>query len=77
MNTKGIAGQTFTQDERVMVRRLGDGQEYRATIAGIAVDSPVKIMIVKIIDRFRNEEDYNFTHCAMPEVCIDKEEWDE
>ena len=71
--TSGTIGQDFVQGEKVMVRRLGDGNEYRAEIAGVAVGSePAKIMIIKIVDPFK---DYPFTHCSMPEACIDKESW--
>lgn len=66
-------GQTFFQDEKVMIRRLGDGMQYRARIAGIAVDNDIKIMICEMIDHPR--ADYPFTHISMPEVCIDKEIW--
>ncbi len=71
--TSGITEQTFFQGEKVMVRRLGDGNEYRAKIAGIAVGGMVKVMIVEIVDPLL--EGYEFTHCPITEVCIDKETW--
>lgn len=75
----GTVGQTFIQGEKVMIRRLGDGNEYRAKISGIAVDSGygAKNMIVEIVDPYKNSEDYPFTHANMPEACIDKESWND
>lgn len=70
----GAVNQTFTQGEKVMVRRLGDGLEYRAKIAGVSTDLGLfKSMIVEIIDPF--SDDYEFTHTAVTEACIDKESW--
>ena len=71
--THGILGQTFTLGEKVMVRRLGDGNEYRAKIAGIGINDVAKVMIIEIVDPL--SDDYEFTHCVMTEVCIDKETW--
>lgn len=71
--TSGVTEQTFFNGEKVMIRRLGDGKEYRAKIAGISVDGLVKAMIIEIVDPL--SEDYEFTHCAIIEVCIDKETW--
>lgn len=71
--TAGIMNQTFIQGEKVMVRRLGDGNEYRAKVVGVAVDmGGYKAMIIEIIDSYRN---YEFSHAMMLEVCIDKETW--
>lgn len=69
--THGEMNQTFTQGEEVMIRRLGDGNEYRAKIAGVSADTPgCKIMIVEMIDTFN--ENYEFSHCGITEACIDK-----
>lgn len=70
----GTIGQTFVQGERVMIRRLGDGMEYRAIIAGIAIDVELKVMICEIVDPF-SKADYSFSHVSMVESCIDKESW--
>lgn len=69
----GVTEQTFFHGEKVMIRRLGDGEEYRAKIAGISVDGLVKVMIIEIVDPLL--ESYEFTHCPITEVCIDKETW--
>ena len=70
----GTIGQSFIQGEKVMIRRFGDGMEYRAKIAGIAVDViAAKIMICEIVDPFTH--DYPFSHVSITEACIDKESW--
>jgi len=72
----GTIGQIFTQGEKVMLRRLGGvggNREYRAKIAGIAVDDVIKIMICEIVDPL--PADYPFSHIAITEACIDKENW--
>lgn len=71
----GTIGQTFVQDEKVMIRRLGDGYEYRAKVAGIAIDNEAKVVICEIIDPFNS--DYAYSHIAMTEACIDKENWED
>ena len=73
--THGIMGQTFTQGEKVMIRRLGDGMEYRAKIAGVAVDIEFKVMICEIVDPFH--ADYPYSHLTVTEACIDKESWED
>lgn len=70
----GRKGQVFANGDKVMIRRLGDGLEYRAKIAGVAVDTDVKIMIIEIVDDYSNGN-YTFPYGAMPEVCLDKENW--
>ena len=66
----GTIGQDFEQGEKVMIRRLGDGNEYRAKIAGIAVDSGygAKNMIVEIVDPYKNGEDYPYIEFVILRV---------
>jgi len=71
----GKSGQTFVQGEKVMLRRFGDGYEYRAKIAGVAIDMPAKVMICEVVDSLENP--YEYTHIAITEVCIDKENWED
>lgn len=71
--TAGIMNQTFIQGEKVMVRRLGDGNEHRAKVVGVAVNDVIKIMIIEMVDPI--SDNYKYSHCSMPEVCIDKETW--
>ncbi len=72
----GTLGQTFTQGEKVMIRRLGDGKEYRAKIAGISAEiAEFKVMICEIVDPFNT--DYSFSHIVITEACIDKESWND
>lgn len=71
--TSGILDQSFAQDEKVMIRRFGDGMEYRARIAGISNDAAeCKTMICELIDPIGN---YPYSHLVVTEACIDKEIW--
>ena len=71
--TTGILGQSFVQDEKVMIRRFGDGMEYRARIAGISTEAAeCKFMICELIDPIGN---YSYSHLVVTEACIDKEIW--
>jgi len=57
----------------VIVNMLGDGCEYRAEVVGIGVDHQPEvgsIMIIRMIDRFRDSEDYQFDYCCVPETCL-------
>lgn len=71
----GKLNQTFVQGEKVMLRRFGDGNEYRAKIAGVAIDMPAKVMICEVVDPFRSP--YAYSHVAITEACIDKESWED
>lgn len=71
--TSGILGQSFIQGEKVMIRRFGDGMEYRARIAGISAEvAEFKTMICELIDPIG---DYPYSHLTVTEACIDKEIW--
>lgn len=71
----GTLNQSFTQGEKVMIRRLGDGNEYRAKIAGVAIDTEAKVMICEIVDPFKSK--YAYSHVAITEACLDKENWED
>lgn len=72
----GTMNQTFEQGEKVMIRRIGDGFEYRAKIVGLSGDViGAKTMICEMVDSFR--ANYPYTHITITEVCIDKEEWED
>jgi hypothetical protein len=74
----GNANQRFKQDQKVMVRRLGDGKQYRATICGIAMDVGLgaKLMICEMYDNCDYVHNFEFTHVSIPEVCIDPYDWE-
>jgi len=63
----------FSKDEEVMVHSLGDGKEYKAEVKGISsYDSESSIMIIKMIDKFRNSENYVYDYCCISEHCLRK-----
>ena len=68
----------FGKNEVVMVHSIGDGREYRASIKGISSYDPEgSIMIIKMIDKFRNSENYLYDYCCISEHCLRKEQIDE
>lgn len=65
--------QNFTQDQKVMIRRLGDDCEYRAKVVGImAKTGDFDFYIVEMIDQPKG---LTWTHSCMPESCMDLEDW--
>ena len=68
--------QNFVLDQKVTVRRLGDGGEYRARIVGIQAEHPeIDFYIIEIVDQFPNTQQHeyeaNWTHVCMTEACLD------
>lgn len=72
-NIQSPTVKTFTQGEKVMIRRLGNDKEYRAIIVGISNEHWPKGMIIEMVDPIHGA--YKFTHCVITEVCIDQEPW--
>ena len=67
----GTPNQTFVQGQEVMVRRLGDGMEYKAKIAGIAVVLPeFNMYILEIVDPVPNNP-RGWSHFTLTAACID------
>ena len=65
--------QNFVQDQKVMVRRLGDDGEYRAKVVGVMAEFvEVNFYIVEMIDQLPG---LTWTHACMPEGCMDPENW--
>jgi len=65
--------QHFQQNQKVMIRRLGDDKEYRAFVVGLySEDSVVDCYIVGLVDRL---DKYNWSHKVIIESCLDAEEW--
>ena len=72
----GLKRQNFTQDQKVMIRRLNDGKEYRAKIVGVASDvlDGCTFYIVEAVDRIHG---LLWSHHVMIESCLDPVEWEE
>ena len=63
----------FVQNQKVMIRRLGDDKEYRGRVVGISAHvAELSFYIVEVVDKLPG---YNWTHCTIPEVCLDAENW--
>jgi len=63
----------FVKDEVVIVHSLGDGEEYKAVVKGVSTYNPEgSIMIIKMIDRFRNSKNYLYEYCCVSENCLRK-----
>ena len=65
--------QKFSQNQKVMIRRIGDGKEYRAKVVGIMVRMPdCDFYIVELFDEMPRND---WTHVCMTEACLDPENW--
>jgi len=65
--------QKFGQNQKVMIRRLGDDGEYRAKVVGVSARLPdCDIYIVELFDEMPGME---WTHVCMTEACLDPENW--
>lgn len=59
----------FVQDEPVIMRRIGDGKEYRAKVVGKSVEGATDFYIVELLDPIPGN---SWTHIAITEACLDK-----
>ena len=67
----GTPNQVFVQGQEVMVRRLGDGMEYKAKIAGLAVGLPeFSVYILEIVDPLPDNT-HDWSHFTLTAACID------
>jgi len=65
--------QKFGQNQKVMIRRVGDGAEYRAKVVGVLARFPdCDFYIVELFDEMPGNE---WTHVCMTEACLDPEIW--
>ena len=63
----------FSQNQKVMIRRIGDGAEYRAKVVGVSSIHPeCDFYIVELIDKLPS---CGWTHVTMVESCLDAENW--
>lgn len=63
---------TYVCGQSVIVRRLGDGGEYRARVCGIVSEDPVAIFyILEMIDELPGFND-DWTHRVIIDSCIDE-----
>tara|TARA_R110000823_G_scaffold97570_2_gene211895 strand:+ start:2865 stop:3074 length:210 start_codon:yes stop_codon:yes gene_type:complete len=59
----------FKQDEKVMIRRIGDGGEYRAKVVGIMAQLPEQdFYIVELTDDLPG---CLWSHACMTDACLD------
>lgn len=67
--------QDFSQNQKVMIRRLGDGGEYRAKVVGVEARlTENDFYIVELFDDMPGRE---WTHVCMTEACLDPEDWED
>jgi len=64
---------TFEPNQKVMVRRLGDGKEYRGRVVGLHSEHDTcSFYIIEMIDRIANSK---WSHAVHITSCLDAEEW--
>lgn len=65
-----LAKKNFVQDEHVIIRRFGDGKEYRAKVVGKSFEDVTDVYIVELIDPIEGNV---WTHITVVEGCLDRE----
>ncbi|KKM88077.1 hypothetical protein LCGC14_1262490 [marine sediment metagenome] len=59
----------FVQDQLVMICRLDNsGREYKAKVVGKSISGLIDHYIVEMLEPI---PDYEWTHCTIPESCLD------
>jgi hypothetical protein len=65
----------FFQGEHVIIHSLGESApgEYRRIVCGISVEDvpePAQVFIVELIDSWRREADYEYSHATVSAACL-------
>ena len=59
----------FKQNDWVWIRRLGDGRQHKGKIVGKASEHIIDFYIIELVSPIPG---YEYTHCVIPEACLDK-----